>query len=790
MRVLRCRQGQRLISLTKEIANSGEGTVWETNELGYLAKIYHQPTRDRTQKLAVMVAHPPQDPRGNQPPVTFAWPQDLLENAQGQCVGFLMPKVDQSVKLSIIYNPRLRNRQAPQFNWYYLHTTALNLALAIEGLHQSGYVLGDIKPQNLLVNNEALVSIIDTDSFQVCDPDSGKLYRCLVGSESFTPVELLGQDLAQVDQSETHDRFRLGVMIYLLLFGDQPFKGKWLGSGESPQPTTLIQKGYWPYAPQSLIRPGPTTIPLTIVHPQLQSCFQACFTLGHTQPTARPTATLWVQALRAAIADLRPCPFERNHHYSTHQSHCYWCDRKRQLGLDIFSPKTAPPKRAVPRTRRKTARVTPTRPTRLPTPNLKATFISQPPLLSQMLRAPTMPTVKSWPQRPSRTLVGGTLCTLSLVGLGLLLLPELSANAPVRSREAFQRNVSALAAAARKHLPWMTSRLPPEWQKDIAPTAAVATPAPEAQKSGHWDAVTSLAMSPDNRTLVSGSRDLTLKVWNFQTGELLATFSDHYEPIVSVDISKDGQTLVSISASGKILVWDLPSRRLTRSLVSQSLWATDGAVKATAINPQGDLVASSVAGGALLLQNLQTNKQIRIPSKSIASEQAIVMTPAPHKLLSSSSTGQINLWDAETGNLLQSFPASAHQPSLEFTRSLALSPDGQLLASGSWSGSIALWNPHGGEAIGTLPGHQQAISALQISPDNQLLMSASVDSEMKMWHLPTGELLQTIAANQRAVTALTLSADGRHLISGGEHPVIKVWDVVTGELVQTFPDGG
>ena len=50
------------VSLGKQIASSGEGEVWETNESGYLAKIYHDPTPERIEKLTVMVANPPADP--------------------------------------------------------------------------------------------------------------------------------------------------------------------------------------------------------------------------------------------------------------------------------------------------------------------------------------------------------------------------------------------------------------------------------------------------------------------------------------------------------------------------------------------------------------------------------------------------------------------------------------------------------------------------------------------------------------------------------------------------------
>lgn len=76
---------------------------------------------------------------------------DLLKNGSGAYVGFLMPAIRDSRELTTVYNPSLRKRKAPGFNWYYLHATALNTAWIIQAIHEKGYVLGDIKAQNILV---------------------------------------------------------------------------------------------------------------------------------------------------------------------------------------------------------------------------------------------------------------------------------------------------------------------------------------------------------------------------------------------------------------------------------------------------------------------------------------------------------------------------------------------------------------------------------------------------------------------------------------------------------------
>jgi hypothetical protein len=85
-----------------------------------------------------------------------------------------------------------------------------------------------------------------------------------------------------------------------------------------------------------LIQASRLTIPLKVVHPDLQRCFIRCFTEGHTQPERRPSAQEWVQAFRGAIADLKPCSKVKRHTYSQTHGRCHWCDRKNTLGVDVF----------------------------------------------------------------------------------------------------------------------------------------------------------------------------------------------------------------------------------------------------------------------------------------------------------------------------------------------------------------------------------------------------------------------------------------------------------------------
>ena len=329
-------QGQS-ISLSKNpIGKGGEGTVWTTNRKGYLAKIYHKISQEQARKLELMIANPPKNPTAGQNHISISWPTDLIKDHQKRCVGFLMPQITDAKEMICVYLPANRIQKAPRFNWYCLHIIALNFISIIKEIHDKNYIIGDINTKNILVNDRSLVSLIDTDSFQVTESQTGNVYRCSVGVEGFIPPELIGKDLSKLTQTRYHDRFRLGVMIYYLLFGYHPFMGKWSGSGDPPGQNESISKGYWPYGNNSLLKPSQNTIPIDVVHPELEKCFLKCFNDGHQSPSSRPSPENWLNALQLAINDLVICSKNKNHIYSKHCNGCYWCDRAKTLKVDIF----------------------------------------------------------------------------------------------------------------------------------------------------------------------------------------------------------------------------------------------------------------------------------------------------------------------------------------------------------------------------------------------------------------------------------------------------------------------
>ena len=836
MTVLTCAStGKSITLLGEEIANSGEAKVWRTNQNGYLAKIYHTPTPERVQKLAVMIAHPPTEPNSHLHHVSFAWPKSALKNVQGDCVGFLMPEIKDGKELIDVYNPRRRQALKLEIDWRFLHTTALNIVSIIEALHAAGYVLGDIKPQNILVNNRALPSIIDTDSFQVKNPKNGKVYNCLVGSEGYTPPELIGKDFDSIEQTEVHDRFRLGVIIYQLLFGgNNPFQGKWTGAGEIPDINELICQGLWVSGSTNLIAAVARTIPLEIVHPEVQQCFLKCFNDGHKNPNFRPTARKWLEALKVGNDRLTICGRVDSHYYSRTYGKCYWCDRSTNLGVDIF-PGVVKVKPSVVEELTSQPQVINTDIVleNAPIEKLLQIFQGHSDRVKSVAYSPDGQTlasgsfdntIKLW-----NVTTGNLLQTLTGHYKSVISLAY-SPDGQTLASGSFDNTIKLWNVTTGNLLQTLTGHSDRVYSVAYSPDGQTLASGSGDNTIKLWDvaternictfqafnAVNSVVFSPDGKTLASGNFDKTIKLWDMSIRTQIHTFQGHSDWVYSVAFSPDGQTLASGSADKTIKLWDVTRGKLLQTLTGHSEW-----VYSVAYSPDGQTLASGNGDNTIRIWPIaastnqapvqQTPSQVSQPPVYRPQSQPVTI-PAPRKTIPVKNTKLRKLLIATILGFIGTqiygyarygvFPVNpisiiANLPIgffLETTlrghsswvMSVAYSPDGQTLASGSRDNTIKLWDVKTGNPLQTLTGDSYSVWSVAYSPDGQTLASGSDDNTIKLWDVKTGNLLQTLTGHSRVVWPVGYSPDGQTLASGSLDKTIKLWNVKTGSLLQTL----
>ena len=294
---------------------------------------------------------------------------------------------------------------------------------------------------------------------------------------------------------------------------------------------------------------------------------------------------------------------------------------------------------------------------------------------------------------------------------------------------------------------------------------------------GHDDWVRSISFSPDGQTLASGSSDKTIKLWDVETGAEIRTLPGHDRQVLSVSFSPDGQTLASGSSDNTIKLWDVETGAEIRTLEGH-----DEEVNSVSFSPDGQTLASGSYDKTIKLWDVETGAEIRTLEGHDEEVNSVSFSPDGQTLASGSLDKTIKLWDVETGAEIRSL--SGHD---EEVNSVSFSPDGQTLASGSYDRTIKLWDVETGAEIRTLPGHDRQVLSVSFSPDGQTLASGSYDRTIKLWDVETGAEIRTLPGHDYSVISVSFSPDGQTLASGSYDRTIKLWDVETGAEIRTLP---
>ncbi|GAB1211518.1 hypothetical protein ATERTT37_000641 [Aspergillus terreus] len=293
---------------------------------------------------------------------------------------------------------------------------------------------------------------------------------------------------------------------------------------------------------------------------------------------------------------------------------------------------------------------------------------------------------------------------------------------------------------------------------------------------GHSGSVYAVAFSPDGHTIVSGSDDNTIKLWNAATGEQLHTLQGHSGSVYAVAFSPDGYTIVSGSDDDSIKLWNAATGEQLQTFQGHS-----DSVYAVAFSPDGYTIVSGSGDSTIKLWNAATGEQLQTLRGHSGSVYAVAFSPDGHTIVSGSGDSTIKLWNAATGEQLHTLRGY-----LDWVYAVAFSPDGYTIVSGSDDNTIKLWNAATGEQLQTLQGHSDWVHAVAFSPDGHTIVSGSDDNTIKLWNAATGEQLHTLQGHSRSVRTVAFSPDGHTIVSGSFDDTIKLWNAATGEQLHTL----
>lgn len=284
----------------------------------------------------------------------------------------------------------------------------------------------------------------------------------------------------------------------------------------------------------------------------------------------------------------------------------------------------------------------------------------------------------------------------------------------------------------------------------------------------HRDPVNCVAFHPVFSSLASGSEDTTIKIWDWELGELERTVKGHTKAVLDVDYGgpRGSTLLASCSSDLTVKLWD-PSDEYKNI---RTLPGHDHSVSAVRFIPSG-------AAGSPMSGNL---------------------------LVSASRDKTLKIWDVTTGYCVKTLHGH-----VDWVRDVAPSVDGRFLFSAGNDQVPRLWDASSGEARSTFLGHEHVVECVAIAPaasyphiaplvglkkpppassSAEFVATGSRDKTIRLWD-SRGSLIKTLVGHDNWVRALVFHPGGKYLLSVSDDKTLRCWDLTQEcKCVRTISD--
>ncbi|KAL9104399.1 MAG: hypothetical protein Q9163_000657 [Psora crenata] len=311
------------------------------------------------------------------------------------------------------------------------------------------------------------------------------------------------------------------------------------------------------------------------------------------------------------------------------------------------------------------------------------------------------------------------------------------------------------------------------------PTSWLPRPLPRHSLQSHRDTINCVAFHPIFSSVASGSDDCTIKIWDWELGELERTIKGHTRAVLDVDYGgpRGGIILASCSSDLTIKLWDpADDYKNIRTLLGH-----DHSVSAIRFIPSG---AAGAPGSGNLLVSASRDKALKIWDvtsgycvKTLQGHSGWVRDVCPSVdgrfILSTGDDMTARIWDISVSNPVNTLTVVGHE---HFNECCALAPPAsyphlaslaglkkpppasstaEFMATGSRDKNIKIFDARG-SCLRTLVGHDNWVRALAFHPGGKYLLSVSDDKTLRCWDLSQeGKCVKALTdVHERFVTCL------------------------------------
>jgi WD40 repeat protein len=275
-----------------------------------------------------------------------------------------------------------------------------------------------------------------------------------------------------------------------------------------------------------------------------------------------------------------------------------------------------------------------------------------------------------------------------------------------------------------------------------------------------------LAISPDSRTLASGGWSGNIRLWDLKSGKDIGKWKAHTDSVNGIFFLPNNRIL-SVGYDGKIAIWNRQGGAITT-------WHTTP-ITAADVRLKKDLLVTGHKNGSLTEWSIskQSATKQHQPHRKLVRD--VTISPDNSSLASSSRDGRVAITKRKDSSIRYLDKASSD------TRTLAFSSDGERLYGGGWF-DLFKWNVSDGKLKTIETDHKGIINSIQFMPNGQLAsISRQTDSAVLLLDPISGKTGTRLQQHDLCGVAVNVSPDGRFVTTTSDDASVRIWDLSKGK---------
>lgn len=320
---------------------------------------------------------------------------------------------------------------------------------------------------------------------------------------------------------------------------------------------------------------------------------------------------------------------------------------------------------------------------------------------------------------------------------------------------------------------------------------------------GHSGKIYSIVFTPDGDKIISVSEDKTIRIWDVATGDLLNKYESQIGNgpegmLYASAISPDGKLLaiggypVATESQNYIVVIDLETGKQKATAIGH-----DNVINSLDFNGSGKYLASGSDDGTVIIWKVDSSEkwrkaatidiQTRVTGVSFNSKtQALaVATESKNVLL-------YNLRGLDSN--IKKFPSQELKKHKDLINKVKFSPDGNFICSSSFGKELILWRADG-SFVTEIEDVNSIVNAITFSYDSKILVAMDAAGNGKSYQVPNGSKFADFHGHDNVVFSADFSPasiSGSYVVAsaGGNNNVIQIWNPINGRSQQTIKGKG